>query len=179
MKKQFKILITGIGCVGKTYVRKKIYEKYPDKIYSIDLESDLNHSKMPPENIKKGVIVIESVHGLYNAPTQYDKILYLLPPENYFIRWLTRGWSWFSIGTVDLAMPKGRKKKYYLMNIPVIIKILVRNWIFRRKWVKNDLKTIKRKLRDKTAIVHSPERGVNVVARWVSEYLNSTMQRSG
>ncbi len=53
------ILITGIGCIGNSSLRKKIASGFPDHVISVDMDYD---RKIPP--VKNKIVVVESVHGL-------------------------------------------------------------------------------------------------------------------
>ncbi len=101
-------------------------------------------------------LLVEDVHGLEKNPEQFDKIIYLLPPPNHIYLWLKRGWTWFSTGLVDLSDPKGINRKYALQNIPIILKILLRNMLHRKKWLRTDMKIIADRLQDKVVFVKSP-----------------------
>ena len=71
-----KVLITGIGCIGKSTLREKLDSEFPDKVISVDMEYD---KQIPSDEGK--VVIVESVHGLEDNPQMFDKILYLLPPR--------------------------------------------------------------------------------------------------
>ena len=160
-----KILITGIGCIGKSTIRKKIASDFPNKVTTIDMDYDYN---IP--NTQNKIIVIESVHGLEHKPQTYDKILYLLPPKNHLLLWLKRGTIWFKTGIIDLSKPKGKRKPNAISNIPIITKILARDILLSKKWVKSDLTHIEQKLRNKTYIASSVEEGHRTVTKWITSY---------
>jgi hypothetical protein len=162
------ILITGVGCSGKSTLREKIALDFPDQVISVDMDYS---DEIPP--LKNKIIVVESVHGLEKNPEKYDKILYLLPPKGHTIIWLRRGWTWFATGIVDLSEPQGRKKKYSLLNVPVILKILFRNILLSGRWVRADLCQIQEKLKDKTYVASSIKEGYEVVKSWITSYSNS------
>jgi hypothetical protein len=166
----FSVLITGIGCVGKSSIRKAIADKYSDNVISVDLEADLSHASIAPRTSGK-VTLAESVHGLENNPEQYDKILYILPPKKHLFFWLKRGWAWFSNGIIDLANPHGTKRTYDPRNLPIIWKIIFRNLFYQRKWVKEDLDRINSNLKEKTRIVSSIEEGIVAVSTWVESFV--------
>jgi hypothetical protein len=160
-----KILITGIGCIGKSTLREKITSAFPEKVVSVDMDYE---NKIP--QIKNKIVVVESVHGLEEKPQMFDKILYLLPPEAHLIFWLRRAWIWFETGVVDLSKPKGKRKKFSISNIPIITKILGRNILISKKWVKSDLYYIEEKLKDKTHIALSIDEGYRMLTTWISNY---------
>lgn len=80
-----KILITGIGCIGKSSLRERIALDFPDNVISVDMD----YNKKIPSDRNKAVIV-ESVHGLEENPQTFDKILYLLHPRWHAVLWLRR-----------------------------------------------------------------------------------------
>jgi len=160
-----KILITGIGNIGKSSLREMVALKFPDQVIQIDM--DYHSCEDIPEPPDK-VVLVEDVHGLERNPEQYDKIIYLLPPSNHFILWLKRAWAWFSGGIVDLSAPKGVNKPYAFSNIPIIIKIVFRNVIFARRWVLGDMETIKRKFEDKTVIAKTVSAGFRGIDKLLS-----------
>lgn len=157
-----KILITGIGCIGKSSLREKLALTFPDKVISVDMDYT---NKIPSDNDK--VVIVESVHGLEEDPQMFDKILYLLPPRWHPFLWLKRGWAWFSTGIVDLSAPKGKRKKFAISNIPIILKILMRNILMSRRWVRADLNQIQEGLKSKTHIVSSDNEGYRIAKSWI------------
>ena len=152
-----KILITGIGNIGKSTLRERVADKFRGKIVQIDMDY-AKHEDMQHFN---GIdLLVEDVHGLERNPEQYDQIIYLLPPSNHIILWLKRGWAWFCGGVVDLSDPKGVSKKYAIRNIPIILRILLRNILFWKKWLGSDLEAIQTKYKSKTLIVKDVDTGV-------------------
>ena len=162
-----KILITGIGCIGKSSLRERIALTFPDKVISVDMD----YTNTIPSD-KDKVVIVESVHGLEENPQIFDKILYLLPPKWHPFLWFKRGWAWFSTGVVDLSEPKGKRKKFALSNIPIILKILMRNIFMRRKWVQTDLNQIQEGLKSKTHIISAGNEGYDIIKSWIINYIN-------
>jgi len=162
-----KILITGIGCIGKSSLRERLALTFPDKVITVDMD----YTNTIPSD-KDKVVIVESVHGLEENPHMFDKILYLLPPRRHPLLWLKRGWAWFSTGIVDLSAPKGKRKKFALSNIPIILKILMRNIFMSRKWVRADLNQIHKELKSKTHTISSDNEGYRIAKYWISSYLN-------
>ena len=151
-----KILITGIGNIGKSTLREMVGARCPGKVIQIDM--DYQTHDVVPDGAEEFVLV-EDVHGLEGAPDQYDKIIYLMPPKNHILLWLKRGWAWFSSGVVDLSDPKGVNRPYAFLNIPIILKIVLKNILLAKHWVYDDLRKIRKTLGDKTIIVSSLESG--------------------
>jgi len=163
-----KILITGIGCIGKSSLRERLTLSFPDDVISVDMDYT---SKIPSDKDK--VVIVESVHGLEENPQMFDKILYLLPPRWHPFLWLKRGWAWFSTGVVDLSEPKGKRKKFAISNIPLILKILMRNIFMINKWIRGDIRYIQAVLKDKTFITSSVDEGYRMIKFWI---INQVLQ---
>jgi len=151
-----KLLITGIGNIGKSSLREIVAHKFAGQVIQIDM--DYHAHEDIPESSEK-VVLVEDVHGLERSPEQYDKIIYLLPPPDHIMLWLRRSWAWFSGGIVDLSAPQGVNKPYACSNIPIILKIVLKNILLARHWVYDDLRKIRKTLGDKTIIVNSLESG--------------------
>ena len=158
-----KILITGIGNIGKSSLREMVAHKLDGQVIQIDM--DYYAHEDIPESYEK-IVLVEDVHGLERNPEQYDKIIYLMPPPNHIMLWMRRAWAWFSGGIVDLSDPKGINKKYALSNIPIILKIVLKNILFRRQWLLNDIGAIKSKLVDKTVIVKTVDAGFEEIQKF-------------
>jgi len=161
-----KILITGIGCIGKSSLREKLALDLPDNLISVDM--DYNR-EIPSERDK--VVIVESFHGLEENPYMFDKILYLLPPRWHPFLWLRRAWAWYSTGIVDLSAPKGKRKRFAISNIPIILKILMRNIFGSRRWIRADLNKIQKELRNKTYITSSVNERYRVIKSWIINYI--------
>ena len=161
------ILITGIGCIGKSSLREKLALDFPDRVISVDMDYD---KEIPSEDDK--VVIVESIHSLEENPQMYDKVLYLLPPRGHIILWLRRAWTWFSTGIVDLSAPKGKRKRFAISNIPIILKILMRNIYLRRSWIKADIDILQNELGDKIYITSSRDRGYKVIEYWIKQSMS-------
>lgn len=149
-----KALIAGIGNIGKSTLREMVGNRFPGRVIQVDM--DYHSREIIPDSADK-LVLVEDVHGLESAPDQYDKIIYLMPPDNRVLLWLRRGWAWFSKGVVDLSDPKGVNRPYAVSNVPIILRIVLRNILLGRHWVLGDLRKIRETLGDKTIIVGSPE----------------------
>lgn len=166
------ILITGIGCIGKSSLREKIASGFPIQVISVDMDYD---KEIPC--VKNKIVVVESVHGLEDNPQRYDKILYLQSPHNYIGLWFKRAWTWFATGIVDFSEPKGKMKKYSICNIPIILRILARNIFLRNRWIDNDLRLIRNKFRDRTQVASSIDEGYEIIKSWVNHYIKAEKTR--
>lgn len=162
-----KILITGIGCIGKSSLRERLALDFPDDVISVDM--DYNR-EIPSEGDK--VVIVESIHGLEENPQIFNKILYLLPPKRHIILWLRRAWAWFVTGIVDWSAPKGKRKRR-ASNIPIISKILMRNILMSRRWIRTDLTKIHEELGGKTHIAPSANEGYRMIRSWIVNEANS------
>lgn len=158
-----KILIMGIGNIGKSSLREMVAHKFDGQVIQIDMDY-YAHEDIPESSEK--VLLVEDVHGIERNPDQYDKIIYLMPPPNHIMLWLKRAWAWFSGGIVDLSDPKGVNKKYAIPNIPIILKLVLKNILFRKRWIFNDTEIIKRKLEDKTVIVKTVDTGFEEIQKF-------------
>lgn len=160
-----KILITGIGCIGKSSLRERLASDFPDKVVSVDMD----YEKQIP-SVEGKVVIVESIHGLEEDPERYDRILYLLPPRRHVILWLRRAWTWFATGIVDLSAPKGKRKRFAISNLLIILKILVRNIFGSERWIREDLNQIQEGLEAKTNITSSVNEGYRIIKSWIINY---------
>ena len=88
-----------------------------------------------------------------------------MPPPIHIILWFRRSWAWFSSGIVDLSNPKGVNKRYAFSNIPIILMIVTKNLFYRKKWVRDDIQTIKKEFKDKTIIVKDIDQGFEEIEK--------------
>ena len=160
-----KILITGIGNIGKSSLREMAAHKFAGQVIQIDMDYSA-HEDIPRSSEK--VVLVEDVHGMERNPEQYDKIIYLMPPPNHIMLWLRRAWAWFSGGIVDLSDPKGVNKKYAISNIPIIFRIVMRNILYRRRWVQSDLEIINNRFKDRVVIVENKDIGMEKIEERLS-----------
>ncbi|MBW1707573.1 MAG: hypothetical protein JRJ86_20815, partial [Deltaproteobacteria bacterium] len=62
-----KILITGIGNIGKSSLREMVAHKFPDQVIQIDMDYHV-HEDIPESSDK--AVLVEDVHGLERNPEQ-------------------------------------------------------------------------------------------------------------
>ena len=160
-----KLLITGIGNIGKSSLREMVAHKLGGQVIQIDM--DYRSHEDIPRSCEKTVLV-EDVHGLERNPEQYDKIVYLMPPPNHIMLWLRRAWAWFSGGIVDLSDPRGVNKKYAISNIPIIFRIVLRNILYRKRWVQSDLEIVNSRFKDRVVIIENKEIGMEKIEKRLS-----------
>ncbi|MBI4618957.1 MAG: MBL fold metallo-hydrolase [Desulfobacterales bacterium] len=131
------ILITGVGCVGKSSLRRRVAEAFGNRVVCVDRDDALPEPEVAPGQ----VLVVESVHGLEEPPDRWGLVIYLLPRPGLALRWLWRGLIWFRTGKVDRP-PRALRKALSLRNIPIIVHLVARNLWNSKRWVEQDLKRI-------------------------------------
>ncbi len=132
-----KVLITGIGCVGKSTLRQRVAEALGRKVICIDRDD----GDLEPEVAPGQILVVESVHGLDEPLESWGLVIYLLPPPGHALRWIRRGLVWFRTGQVDRP-PRALRRAWSLLNIPLIVWLVGRNVWKASRWVKEDRKRI-------------------------------------
>lgn len=73
---------------------------------------------------------------------------------------------------MDLSAPKGKRKRFAISNLPIILKILVRNIFGSKRWTKADLGQTREELRAKTIITSSVNDGHRIIRSWIINYMN-------
>ncbi len=161
------ILITGIGIVGKSTLRrqkKALFETldaYKDKVehYDADKFREIRHpldqdllSKLPYIFPSDKVFIIEDIHATKNNAIlplgKYDMITYIrVSTFAQILFWLPRIKRWWARGQYSWEAEtnrfKGNGRPYSLANIPGIMKELFRDIRNRRKWIKEDLRKLR------------------------------------
>jgi len=66
-----------------------------------------------------------------------------------------------------LSEPKGVKRKYALSNIPVIFRIVLRNILYRKRWVQSDLQIVKNRFKDRAVIIENKDIGFEKIVDMV------------
>jgi len=149
---RLKILITGIGIVGKSTFRralKPFLSEILSRIKPIRLVVDIDgdYDEMPNNFDKETLYIIEDVHGPTPKaclPIQdYDLIFYLLPTFlSHLTFWLKRITKWFENGEggwdKETKSRVGNGHSHSLLNLPIFFKLLIRDLKNRRKWIKED-----------------------------------------
>ncbi len=158
-----KVLITGIGCVGKSTLRRRVAEALGRKVVCIDRDD----ADSEPEFAPGQVLVIESVHGLDEPPESWGLIVYLLPPPGHNLRWIRRGLVWFRTGQVDRP-PRALRRAWSLLNIPLIVRLVGRNVWDASRWVKDDRKRIEGLFSDHTVVTDDPDLAFREIKNFIS-----------
>ncbi len=165
-----RILITGVGNVGKSTLREEVAASYGDNIIQVDM--DYYQGPLPPKGEK--IVLVEDVHGLEKPSEYYDVVLYLKPMRGHFIRWLRRGKAWFSSGIVDIADRGGNGRPYSLANIPLILRIVLRNLLHYRQWVRDDLHVLQEKFKERYWVADEVEEGKEILLKFLSNSVVSS-----
>ena len=132
------VLITGIGCIGKSTLRQRVADALGGRVICVDRDEDLPDPSPAPGQ----ALIVESVHGLEEPPGHWDLVVYLLPPPGHLHRWLRRGFTWFRTGKVDRP-PRTVRHPWSLLNVPLIVQLVFRNVFLAKSWVEEDLQHIK------------------------------------
>ncbi|OGF29604.1 hypothetical protein A2533_00515 [Candidatus Falkowbacteria bacterium RIFOXYD2_FULL_35_9] len=156
-----KILITGIGIVGKSTLRRMLYQFFSFqnlnvKHYDADNFAHLRHpidqSCIKPEEFSQSnIYLIEDIHGpiesqcLFPLAT-YDLILYLYCDRlNHTLFQISRAVQWLKSGKYDYDTIngwKGSQKPFDPRNILPIIKLIYKNFYRSQKLQAKDLLAI-------------------------------------
>ena len=67
-----------------------------------------------------------------------------------------------------MSEPKGVKRKYALSNIPIILRIVMRNILYRKRWVQSDLEIINNRFKDRVVIVENKDIGMEKIEERLS-----------
>lgn len=157
------ILITGIGCIGKSTLRRRIQAAHSVNVVTTDRDDP----NTPPVPAAGQILVVEAVHGLDEPPDQWGLVVYLMPPPGHALRWLRRGFVWFRTGSVDRPFRVVRRP-YSLLNLPVIIRLVARNIWNAKRWVSDDLLRIEALFGDEAVITPDADQALWAVERFLS-----------
>ncbi len=159
-----KILITGIGCVGKSTLRRRVAEALGRKVVCIDSDD----ADLEPEVAPGQGLVVESVHGLDEPPENWGLVVYLLPPKGHALRWIRRGFVWFRTGQVDRPA-RALRRAWSLLNIPLIVRLVGRNVWNASRWVDDDRKRIEEFFSEGTVITVDAELAFREIKNFISK----------
>jgi len=158
------ILITGIGCIGKSTLRRRVESHLSNRVVCIDRDD----SASLPEVGRDQCLVVEAVHGLDEPHERWGLVVYLLPPPGHLRRWLRRGFAWFRTGRVDRPH-RSVRKPWSLLNLPLIARIVVRNVVFARKWVREDLRRMGAICTDRRIVTQDANAAFGRIVTYASE----------
>jgi len=131
------VLITGIGCIGKSTLRRRAADVLGDAVVCVDRDDGTPDPSLAPGQI----LVVESVHGLDEPAERWGLVVYLLPPPGHLGRWLRRGLAWWRAGRVDRP-PRVERRPWSVRNLPLIARLAARNVRNARRWVREDLRRV-------------------------------------
>jgi hypothetical protein len=163
VKPRATVLITGIGCVGKSTLRRRVATELGDRVVDVDRDDTDEDPPVGPDQ----VLVVESVHGLEDPADRWDMVVYLLPPPGHTFRWLNRGLVWFRTGRVDRP-PRAIRRPWSVLNLPLIIRIIARNIWNARRWILEDLQLLD-ELNARVSIVSGTNDGLHAIANLLTD----------
>jgi len=157
------ILITGIGCVGKSGLRRRIASALGLQVVCVDRDDVTPDPVLAPGQI----LVVESVHGLDEPPERWSLVVYLLPPPLHTLRWLRRALAWLRTGQVDRP-PRSLRRRWSPLNLPLIVRIVARNIWHAHRWVREDLQRVHALFRGHVVITDDADKAFGEVVRFVA-----------
>lgn len=131
------VLITGIGCIGKSTLRRRVAIALGSRVVEVDRDDGLAEPEVGPDQ----VLVVESVHGLDEPPERWGLVVYLLPRPGHAWRWIHRGLAWLRTGRVDRP-PRAVRRAWSPFSLPLILRIIARNIRHSSRWVREDLERV-------------------------------------
>ncbi|HBK35231.1 MAG: hypothetical protein UU08_C0028G0010 [Candidatus Uhrbacteria bacterium GW2011_GWE2_40_58] len=164
-----RVLITGIGNVGKSHFRRYLYQQLKIKLaqtdrqvkhYDVDRFAHLRHKDDEDLLIdftfqsleRETIVLIEDVHGATGNGllplNDYDHVFYIqADPLTHVQFWLGRAQIWFKEGRYDWDNDRGRfygtHRKNDLRNVPGIARCVFRQ-LWQRKEIEHDLVRLSR-----------------------------------
>ena len=162
------ILITGIGCVGKSGLRRRIASALGPQVVCVDRDDGVPEPVVAPGQI----IVVESVHGLDEPPERWSLVVYLLPSPLHTLRWIRRALVWFRTGQVDRP-PRSLRRCWSPLNLPLIVRIVARNIWHAHRWVHEDLQRVHALFQDHVVVTSDADEAF----REVESFLASAEER--
>ena len=169
-----KILITGIGNTGKSTLRRKFVEECrnqgvqashfdADNFKQIRHEADRDCLSEFADPYACEMLIVEDVHATVRGAVltldAYDHILYVQVANvfSHFLFWLPRAWRWFQNGQFAWDQKTGwagTGVRYDPHNIIPILSELLSNFQNAKKWIAEDMETLK-PYKNKTIFIRS------------------------
>jgi len=157
-----KVLITGIGIVGKSTLRRQLLQKMRAagaKVEHFDADCfDITRhpldvdclKEIPKEFSADTIYLIEDVHATMSQAImplpEYNLIVYLkVGAITQILFWLSRITHWLAVGQYSWEAKtgwQGNNKPYSLPNLLGILKNLFRNISHRKRWIEEDWQKI-------------------------------------
>ncbi|HCC23068.1 TPA: hypothetical protein DF272_02710 [Candidatus Falkowbacteria bacterium] len=170
-----KILITGIGIVGKSTLRRQLVQlfrslQWPVAHFDADnfitTRHPIDRDCAEPKTFAEGTFYfIEDVHGTGGGAREplekYDLIIYVqasLITHSLFL--ISRGWQWYKNGNYDFDQQtgwKGTAQRSDWRNLIPIVKNCLRILIRRQVWIDQDHSAL------------SKARTIKVLAHWTPD----------
>ncbi|HNX10977.1 MAG TPA: hypothetical protein PKI61_02450 [bacterium] len=158
-----KILITGIGIVGKSTLRRQLLQKMRTagakvEHFDVDCFDSVRHpldidclKELPQEFSQDTIYLIEDVHATLPQAiiplSEYDLIIYLkIGATAQILFWKSRIAHWFATGQYAWEAKtgwQGNRRPHSLLNLFGIFKNLFRNIYYRKKWIAMDWQKIR------------------------------------
>ncbi len=152
-----KILICGIGIVGKSSFRRRLYSFLSNLCRVNHYDADkFNEARCAEDRnctlTKADILIIEDVHGTDNEAifplSDYDIIFYIKAGAfSHVLFHFSRMWQWFRSGKFawdrNIEKWKGTGKSYDLSNAIPIFQEFFRDMKNQKKWLREDLDTLK------------------------------------
>jgi ribonuclease BN (tRNA processing enzyme) len=164
-----RILITGVACVGKSTLRRHAAEALGARVLCIDRDD----SESEPASDPNRVVVVEAVHGLEEPPESWGLVVYLLPPRDHAFRWVRRCLAWLRLGRV-FRPPIVTRRPWSLLNLPLILRLLVRNLWNAQSWVREDLDRIATAFQDRTVVTDDVAHALDAIVSFVTTLAETT-----
>ena len=161
------VLITGIGCIGKSTLRQRVADALGDRVVCVDRDEDIPDPSPAPGQ----ALIVESVHGLEEPPVHWNLVVYLQPPPGHILRWLRRGFAWFRTGKVDRP-PRTIRRPWSLLNIPLIVRLVLRNILLARRWVGEDLQHIKENHGTRAIIAEDASKAFKTIIQFIAKEIH-------
>jgi len=164
-----RILITGVACVGKSTLRRHAAEALGARVLCIDRDD----SESEPASDPNRVVVVEAVHGLEEPPESWGLVVYLLPPRDHAFRWVRRCLAWLRLGRV-FRPPIVTRRPWSLLNLPLILRLLVRNLWNAQSWVREDLDRIATAFQDRAVVTDDVAHALDAIVSFVTTLAETT-----
>jgi len=164
-----RILITGVGCVGKSTLRQRAAEALGPRVLCVDRD---DRESEPAEDPNR-VVVVEAVHGLEEPPENWGLVVYLLPPRDHAFRWVRRGLAWLRLGRIGRP-PIVTRRPWSPLNLPLILRLLVHNLWNAQSWVREDLDRIGTAFQDRAVVADNAAQALDAIVSFVTTLAETT-----
>ncbi len=156
------VLITGVGCIGKSTLRRRVASALGRQVVEVDRDDAVPEPDVGPGQ----VLVVESVHGLDEPPERWGLVVYLLPPPGHARRWICRGLAWLRTGRVDRPARVVRRP-WSPFNLPLIVRLVVRNVWNASRWVREDLERLDELASDRRLVTSNSDEAFQGIVDYI------------